>query len=153
MEQSSDDVFCEVCGNVMEQYDESTSNPDEALDVEGELWCFWKPSDCRNHNFFACLDCKLFKVTDKNCNEYQFLGHQGFCEDGSQWSRNHKTHKKTELDTKSRVTDRDTPRWNISDLGKMHCRAEDWLLTGPQGGYKVFWYDCIKRKNLAFTDQ
>jgi len=147
-------IKCDTCNHSLLPLDENESlnYVDQSLDEEGDLWIFWKPEDCKNHHFYVCLECKLFKVTDLQNEEYQFIGHMGFHENGSEWSRNSTTRKKQELPPGSKIADLKTPRWDMSDAGKFDFKVDKWLATGP-GGYYVFWYDCKTRKNVLFTDQ
>ena len=148
-------VLCDECEDEMIEFDEAKSQEydGQSLDTDGNLWIFWKPEDCKQHKFFCCLECQAFKVSDLHYNEYQFVGHMGFAEDDKEWSRNPKSRKKTELTSGSKISDPNTPRWDMSDSEKMDFKVDGWLPTGPQGGHKVFWYNCSTRKDISFTDK
>lgn len=155
MESAEVKIKCDTCGHSMLEFDKRNSEDyvDQSIDTDGDLWIFWKPSDCDNHRFYCCVECKIFKVCDLDNNEYQFIGHMGFHMNGSQWTRNSKNRQRAELPADTKITDPNTPRWDMSDSGKFDLKVDKWDLTGPLGGHKVFWYDCRLRRDLSFTDK
>lgn len=131
---------CEDCHLDLEVFDEKNTNPEHAIDENGDHFPYWKVSDCAKASFLFCPDCKILYAKCKKCDELMFsTGHMGFHQDGTQHMRNANTKMKAHLEKPSAIKDLTKPRFDTSDLFRHKLRLDEWMPSGPDDTYPHFW--------------
>lgn len=133
---------CTRCQGATAVFDElrTKNESDMSIDDDSYMFISWKVSDCKEVDFLACGDCKLFRVLCKKCNEpCSFLGHMGFKIDGTQWERAGTASSEKKLPNNAKILDKTRPRYDISDQGKTNFNVSEWYPCGPDEDMYHFW--------------